>query len=243
MKFVELEVELLDHQPRSWRRFLVPKTGATLEDVHHALQAATGWDECHLAAFASFDDEPLAQLHDDDFGFGGPPVPLFAKVSLASVRAKTGSEFLYNYDFGDDWWCAVIVRGEVDVDADARAFFVGGEGPWPPDDCGGIPGFEALLKTLAKRDAKKKLTADERSTLEWLGDGWTPDLKPNRLPLLSTTSSPTAAQATTKQTATKKTKKKATTTKKAAATKTKKKKKKKKKKATTKKQWLPTLPS
>ncbi len=242
MKFVDLEIELLDHQPRSWRRFLVPKTGATLEDVHHALQAATGWQECHLAAFASFDDEPLAQLHDNDFD--SEPVPQFRKVSLASVVAKAGSEFLYNYDFGDDWWCAVIVHGEVDIDADARAVLVGGEGPWPPDDCGGIPGFEALLKTVAKRDAKQKLTADDRSMLEWL-NGWTPDLKPNRLPLLSTTApSLTAATKATTKKATKKTTKKATkkaaTKKKTTATTTK---KATTKKATTKKHRLPTLPS
>jgi hypothetical protein len=178
-KFVELEVELLDHEPRSHRRFLIPKTGATLALVHDVIQEATGWNHAHLAAFTTIEQEPIARLTADPFGDDNSP--RFSKVTLASVRAKHGNEFFYNYDFGDDWWCAVIVRGDVDVDAPARPAFVHGEGPWPPDDCGGMPGFEDLLALVAKRDAKKKLTADERDQLAAFGT-WRPDLSPTRLP-------------------------------------------------------------
>jgi hypothetical protein len=180
MKFVEIYLELLDHQPLSWRRLLVPKIGATLHHIHEAIQAGCGWTNSHLASFHNLDDEPVANLRTDDFG--GDNLPIFAKVTLASMRKKHGDGFLYNYDYGDDWFCGVACR-DVDVDAPARSTFVDGDGPWPPDDCGGIPGFEALLKTLAKRDKKKKLTANEKDLIDWLGN-WRPDTSTNRLPVV-----------------------------------------------------------
>jgi hypothetical protein len=181
MKFVEIDIELLDHTPRSWRRLLVPKIGATLQHLHEAIQDGCGWGNSHLASFHDLDDEPVANLHTDDFG-GGDNLPVFAKVTLASMRKKHGDEFLYNYDYGDNWFCGVSCR-DVDIDAPARSYFIDGDGPWPPDDCGGIPGFEKLLKTLAKRDQKKKLTADENDLVDWLGN-WRPDTLANRLPVV-----------------------------------------------------------
>ena len=47
---ISLKVTLRDVRPPIWRRLLVP-AGTTLDDLHHAIQAAMGWEDAHLHAF------------------------------------------------------------------------------------------------------------------------------------------------------------------------------------------------
>jgi Plasmid pRiA4b ORF-3-like protein len=47
---VSLKVTLRGAKPAIWRRLLVPST-MTLGDLHLAIQAAMGWEDCHLHAF------------------------------------------------------------------------------------------------------------------------------------------------------------------------------------------------
>jgi hypothetical protein len=47
---VSLKVTLRGAKPPIWRRLLVPST-MTLGDLHLAIQAAMGWEDCHLHAF------------------------------------------------------------------------------------------------------------------------------------------------------------------------------------------------
>ena len=49
------------------------------------------------------------------------------------------------------------------------AMCIGGERNGPPEDCGGIYGFEELLK-LRKNPGAAKRSAEKRHMLEWLGD-------------------------------------------------------------------------
>ena len=47
---ISLKVTLRDVRPPIWRRLLVP-AGMTLDDLHHAIQAAMGWEDAHLHVF------------------------------------------------------------------------------------------------------------------------------------------------------------------------------------------------
>jgi hypothetical protein len=47
---VSLKVTLRGTKPPVWRRLSV-QGGMTLGDLHHAIQAAMGWDDSHLHAF------------------------------------------------------------------------------------------------------------------------------------------------------------------------------------------------
>src|SRR3954447_13647290 len=49
-KVVSLKVTLRDTKPPVWRRLLAPGE-TTLGDLHRAIQAAMGWDDCHLHTF------------------------------------------------------------------------------------------------------------------------------------------------------------------------------------------------
>ena len=45
--------------------------------------------------------------------------------------------------------------------------FVKGERECPPEDCGGIWGYQDLLKLYDKKKSRKRLTEDEEDRLEW----------------------------------------------------------------------------
>lgn len=72
----------------------------------------------------------------------------------------------YIYDFGDGWEHRLVVTdirpGEPGI---AYPRYLGGERNGPPEDCGGIPGFYALLEALA--DPAHPSHADLK---EWAGD-------------------------------------------------------------------------
>src|SRR5262245_47793984 len=46
----QIKVTLLDTDPSIWRRLLVP-ADLTLEQLHHVLQLAMGWKDCHMHEF------------------------------------------------------------------------------------------------------------------------------------------------------------------------------------------------
>jgi hypothetical protein len=70
-------------------------------------------------------------------------------VRLHQIAPEKGSSFLYVYDFGDDWQHEITVEAvEPRADAAAHVRCTGGARTCPPEDCGGIPGYEDLLRVL-----------------------------------------------------------------------------------------------
>ena len=55
-KYFDLEISLLEIEPRIWRRFLI-RSGATFSHFHSAIQQAFGWQNCHLYEFLDGDVE------------------------------------------------------------------------------------------------------------------------------------------------------------------------------------------
>jgi pRiA4b ORF-3-like protein len=162
-KCLDLEVSLVDIQPRIWRRFLIDAKASFL-DLHEAIQESGPWENCHLFAFQTRKNKPIAGLPDDESGESDPDA---REVSLASFFKRPGDLCLYWYDFGDNWWHEVLLHGFVDSPGKVFRSLIGGARAFPPEDCGGQGGYEECVAVATGR-----LKNPDRR--EWLGN-WKPE--------------------------------------------------------------------
>ena len=81
-------------------------------------------------------------------------------------------EFLvYEYDFGDSWEHKILLEKILPYDSKiVLPVCLKGKRACPPEDCGGIWGYEELLVTIS--DSKHP---DHEDMLEWLGGNFDPE--------------------------------------------------------------------
>lgn len=165
-KIYEIDVKLREAHIPIWRRIRVPGDFA-LSELHDVIQTAMGWENDHIHKFAALDgrweySDPQFGLECDDEG----------AVTLADIAPRRGSRFLYNYDFGDDWWHEIRVEARLDpAEAGPAPSCVAGAGACPPEDVGGTSGYERMLAILADPDHE-----EYEEMRDWAGD----DIDPER---------------------------------------------------------------
>lgn len=155
-----------------WRRIVVPGDAAFV-DLHEMLQAAMGWENAHLYAFRKgwrliAVDEAYEPLDEET-----PPIA--DDVGVAEHLRQKGARCEYEYDFGDGWVLDLVVEALVDAPEDGR-WILDGALAGPPEDCGGVPGYERLCAAFAAVLAPDEDDEDEEldELLDWAGD-WRPD--------------------------------------------------------------------
>nr|WP_255420831.1 plasmid pRiA4b ORF-3 family protein [Opitutus sp. ER46] len=149
------------------RTVLVP--GAIkLPKLHRVIQAAMGWRNCHLHMFRS------------KLGNFAPPAPEGEEASgcldetrmpLDALIEGEGDQLTYVYDFGEYWVHELRVdRITAPPDRRQRAECVDGKMACPPEDVGGIPGYQTLCAAMTKSNS-----AEYRQFVEWLGGPFAPE--------------------------------------------------------------------
>jgi hypothetical protein len=135
-EIVQVKVWLLGISPMVWRRVLVPES-CTLRELHGVLQVAMGWEGIHLYQFS---------LRARSLRLIGA-VGVFADVTLAALRLRKGTRFLYEYDLNIPWRHGVRIEDRLAPQANTtHPVCNGGGGACPPEDCDGPAGF------MARRD-------------------------------------------------------------------------------------------
>ncbi len=158
---LRLRVTLLDVAPPVWREVLVP-ANLTFAQLHKVLQAAMGWQDCHLHEF-DVGGQAIGPPAPQDFFAGDRPILDERKIRLGDLL-ESRRKMRYWYDFGDDWWHEIVIRrGKIDEPCELR--LLGGEGACPPEDCGGPYGYADLLRALSDRKHP-----EHRELREWAGD-------------------------------------------------------------------------
>lgn len=167
-EFFEFEVELAEIRPRIWRRFLL-RRNANFYDLHIAIQAC-GWQGGHLWAFMDEEGGVLAGIPDDEFGNPDPD----ARMVLLSTYFTPGSARTcrYVYDFGDNWEHSITLKRVVRHESDGMRVLVGGERSFPPEDCGGVSGYERIVEFL--RSGTDPWNDRGGDLKEWIGY-WRPE--------------------------------------------------------------------
>ncbi len=161
----ELHISLIDSDPLIWRRLLVPTT-VRLDKLHRMFQSAMGWTDSHLHRFRMADDVLYAS-YDHDLLQG----ELDERAVTLQQALGDRTRFIYDYDFGDNWEHAVTVEGTTATRPGLKySVCIDGQNACPPEDCGGIGGYEHLREVLADP------THDEHDELiEWVGGPFDPD--------------------------------------------------------------------
>ena len=163
----QIKVTLLGTSPPIWRRLLVP-VEATLAQLHRVLQIAMGWEDGHLHEF-SIGQRRFGPSEPGDF-MGMSSAEDERKAPLSSVLGRVGAKARYTYDFGDGWEHGIVLEKRLSADPDtAYPVCTGGKLACPPEDCGGIGGFYALLDAVG--DANHEQHEDMR---DWVGDDFDP---------------------------------------------------------------------
>ncbi|MFM8356939.1 MAG: plasmid pRiA4b ORF-3 family protein [Verrucomicrobiota bacterium] len=170
-EFVLLRVEVEGVRPLLTRGLVVPRK-ANLGWIHAVIQVAMGWTNSHLHQFRLGDaviSDPSFELNEFE---GDPPVQDERTVTVEQVLQTKRTVFIYEYDFGDSWihyltWEAVA-DGQAGVEG--RAICMDGARACPPEDCGGVPGYEDLLAALRNRKHP-----EHRARKRWLGRPFDPE--------------------------------------------------------------------
>jgi hypothetical protein len=158
---VRITLRYVDDPP-VWRQVLIP-AAYPLSRVHRVIQAAMGWEDCHMHAFqigkTTYGPDP-----DGELGYADE-----TKVRLADV-ARVRTRIGYEYDFGDGWEHELVVEARAVAEADKiYPACIAGEGACPPEDSGGVYGFEDLKELLAGPPS-----AERDEMRDWAGEDYDP---------------------------------------------------------------------
>ena len=108
----QLTITLAEIKPPIWRRVQVKD--CSLSKLHEVIQAAMGWTNTHLWAFAidgvDYGDDPE----------GDKDLSSDRKAKLRDFVAEGVKKFRYVYDFGDNWEHSVQVEKLLGADATAE---------------------------------------------------------------------------------------------------------------------------
>jgi hypothetical protein len=163
----QLKISLLHIKPTVWRRIAVP-SACTLEQLLWSVPLAMGWLCSHMSDFDINGKtySPMDPDSDDD----DPNSNLLARnYTLAETVTKKGQAFGYLYDYGDSWEhrvvaesldCGVVMPEGTGKAAKGAPSGAGAQGhplavcldgaePCPPEDVGGVDGYEDFREIIA----------------------------------------------------------------------------------------------
>lgn len=119
-----------------------------------------GWEDYHLYNFKinriniGLLDEDNDELEDAE------------KIKLSDYLVIKKQKFYYTYDFGDSWEHILIIENILDSNIMSIPICLAGEKACPPEDCGGMGGYEELLKIRLNKNHKDY----EKQIIDWLGE-------------------------------------------------------------------------
>jgi|GEM_PF-1816158 len=163
----QLKITLMGTQPPIWRRLQV-LGDSTLSELHDAIQAAMGWTDSHLHEFhigearygePSLEEELVPRTQDE------------GDALLSDVLGGEGTRFRYIYDFGDGWQHDILVEKILPPDPDVfYPVCTGGQRACPPEDVGGVGGFQQFLEAMAN-----PASPEHNEYMTWFGGEYDPE--------------------------------------------------------------------
>ncbi|WP_412509645.1 plasmid pRiA4b ORF-3 family protein [Roseovarius sp. SYSU LYC5161] len=175
---VRVRIELEETDPLVWRELDVPLS-TTLAAMHDIIQVVMDWWDYHLYEF---------EIAGRIYGVPSPDDEIYERkvyqaraLRLGTVLERGVREFLYVYDFGDNWQHRITVGEVRQGDAGVEyPRFIAGARRAPPEDVGSTSGFEEFLEAIADPEHE-----DHERMLEWYGKPFDPeDIDERRLHMI-----------------------------------------------------------
>lgn len=155
----QLKVTLKGARPPIWRRIQVP-SNITLGKLHHIIQLAMGWYDCHMHEF-----EVQGQSYGQPLPDYGLDIKNETRIRLNQFVTHEKFKFFYIYDMGDGWEHEILVEKMLEPDSDTRyPVCIKGKRACPPEDCGGVWGYADFLEAIGDPQH-----AEHQELLEWVG--------------------------------------------------------------------------
>ncbi len=169
-----VRIHLDEVHPPIWRLVDI-RSDVTLDVVHDVLQVTMGWTNSHLHQFSSgpVRHHKLTEnyLMDTMVEEGDSPGVPEVEVRLDEVLQRTGDRLYYEYDFGDSWEHTLTVQDVLPVRHDGLvAVCINGSRACPPEDSGGIYGYQNLLSALSHPSSQ-----DAAMLRAWAGESFDPE--------------------------------------------------------------------
>ena len=148
----ELQITLDLEIYQAKRRVLVP-ADISFETLHRVIQSAFGWQDYHLFEFEMKDEKSGKVIkrivpREEDLEYHEEAEIMEGRIlSEFMPRIK---EIKYVYDFGDYWEHQITFLKEHEHYDGSLPFLLESEGKTPPEDVGGVGGFQDFLE--AKKD-------------------------------------------------------------------------------------------
>ncbi len=182
---LKVELELGDYQ--AWRRVIVPMN-YFFYNLHQVIQSLFNWQDYHLHEFFIYSDEKdkskewnHAEFHKEGYKaiynvVSNEEQYLYNKNELEYdkedfeiilEKANLLNDYLparikYIYDFGDYWRHYIEVEDIIADFNELNPEFIDGAGTAPPEDAGGIGGFERFMEIISDPEHE-----DYQFMLEW----------------------------------------------------------------------------
>ncbi len=166
---MRFRVELVGIDPPIWRRIEVP-ANYSLWDLHVAIQDSMGWLDYHLHVFRFPGVGTSFGIPCEDGGDPFPTKPSW-KASVSKFFDDHRPIAVYEYDFGDSW--IHEVRLEDVRRAEPSQVYprcLDGARRCPPEDCGGVSGYENFLRVIAD-----PTDPEHEARLTWAGGSFNPE--------------------------------------------------------------------
>lgn len=162
---LQFKVVLRGSRPSIWRRIQVPE-GLSLSALHEVIQVVMGWAGYHMHEF-SYQGLRYG-VPDPDWGDG--EVLDERDLLLSDLSLSVKDKIFYEYDFGDGWEHVLTLEKILTLPELRTPLCLKGARACPPEDCGGIWGYEELLNALKDPDHE-----EHESMTTWLGGSFDPE--------------------------------------------------------------------
>lgn len=148
MSKFQLKISLKGAKPPIWRRVVID-ADLPLEDLHLVIQTVMPWSDSHLHQFIKNRKLYSCPSLYDDF-WGENDTIDYSDMTVSDLLSSEKDKITYEYDFGDGWEHDILLEKILPSSSSnsPRAMYITGKNACPPEDCGGIYGYMALLEII-----------------------------------------------------------------------------------------------